>query len=216
MHQIKAEEAIEAYIKFLKSQSVDSEAIAIRTRFVKKIVVLLKDQFDRKGYGRAVQTLLKIEDTIEQQQQMNFAREFYPFWVSDFKAIAKTRTTYGLDFTSIKFQTLPSPLNWASIDELSALPLDQVEGSMLNEYKQSLKKQNELDNAIQEKLKLATVVLLRLRDIPVKDNLAFRIAVDLTLPLFELEDLKQRFLETIREFYYTWINTIDPTYLSSD
>jgi len=37
-------------------------------------------------------------------------------------------------------------------------------------------------------------------------------AVDVTLPLFNLEDIKQRFLEAIREFFYIWIEKADPNY----
>ncbi|MEE9331451.1 MAG: hypothetical protein V3U89_04385 [Methylophilaceae bacterium] len=212
MDQQRQEKAISAYVNFLEAKSVDVPAIELRTKFVKKLIVLLDDQFNREGYGKALQSILKIEENIERQQQMNFAREFYPFWIGDIKSIARTSESYGFDLSSTKFKALPASLEWPAIDKLSAESLDEQESKLLRDYSLNLQQQNLMEDAIQAKIKLAKIVLLRLRDIPIKNNVAYRMAVDVTLPLFNLEDIKQRFLEAVREFFYIWIEKADPTY----
>lgn len=214
MDQQRQEKAITAYIKFLKAKEVESTAIEARTSFVNKLVVLLDSQFDRVGYSKALQAILKIEENIERQQQMNFAREFYPFWIGDIKEIARSSETYGFDLKAIKFQSLPASLEWSTIDALNAETMSEHEGKLLRDYSIELQQQNFVEGEIQTKVKLAKLVLLRLRDIPVKNNVAYRMAVDVTLPLFNVEDIKQSFLEAIREFFYIWIEKADPSYVT--
>lgn len=212
MDQERQEKAMSAYIKFLEAKSVDTKAIESRTNFVRKLVVLLDKQFDRQGYSEALQSILKIEEHVDRQQQMNFAREFYPFWMGDIKAIARASETYGFDLSSTKFKALPASLEWSTIDRLNAESLDEQENKLLRNYTLELQQKNLDEDTVQAKVKLAKIVLLRLRDIPIKNNIAYRMAVDVTLPLFSLEDIKQRFLEAIREFFYIWIQKVDPNY----
>lgn len=212
MDQKRQEKAINAYVKFLEAKSVEPSAIALRTRFVNKLIVLLDNQFDREGYSKALQSILKIEESVERQQQMNFAREFYPFWIGDIKAIARTSETYGFDLKAIKFQSLPASLEWPTIDKLNEEAMNDQESKLLRDYSIELQQQDLVESDIQAKVKLAKLVLLRLRDMPVSNNIAYRMAVDVTLPLFSLEDIKHSFLETIREFFYIWIEKVDPGY----
>lgn len=212
MDQKRQEKAINAYVKFLEAKSVEPSAIALRTRFVNKLIVLLDNQFDREGYSKALQSILKIEENVERQQQMNFAREFYPFWIGDIKAIARTSETYGFDLKAIKFQSLPASLEWPTIDKLNEEVMNDQESKLLRDYSIELQQQDLVESDIQAKVKLAKLVLLRLRDMPVSNNIAYRMAVDVTLPLFSLEDIKHSFLETIREFFYIWIEKVDPGY----
>lgn len=212
MDQQRQEKAINAYVKFLEAKNVNNEAIELRTGFINKLIVLLDSQFDREGYSKALQAILKIEENLDRQHQMNFAREFYPFWIGDIKSIARVSESYGVDLSSAKFKSLPPSLEWTAIDELNTEDLDEQESKLLRDYTLDLQQQNLLEEAIQAKVKLAKLMLLRLRDIPIKNNVAYRMAVDVTLPLFGLEDIKQRFLEAIREFFYIWIEKVDPGY----
>ncbi len=212
MQEERQKKAIDAYVKFLEKKAVDKQAVDTRTKFVEKLAVLLDNQFDRQGYSQALQAMLKIEEQIDRQQQLNYAREFYPFWIGDIKSIARISETYGVDLNSTKFKSLPPSLAWPEIDALNQESLSPQENILIRDYSMNLQQQSLKEEELQAKVKLAKVILLRLRDIPIKNNVAYRMAVDVTLPLFNLEDIKQRFLEAIREFFYIWIEKADPSY----
>lgn len=212
MDQERQKKAINAYTKFLQTKGVADDALVLRTMFIGKFVVLLGGQNGRAGYGRALQAMIKVEESIDRQKQLNFAREFYPFWVGDIKSIARISETYGLDLDAEKFKALPATLEWPAIDALTAEALDEQENKLIKNYSLDLQQQNQVDDAIQAKIKLAKILLFRLRDIPMQNNTGYRMAVDVTLPLFNLDDLKQRFLEAVREFFYIWIEKADPAY----
>ena len=201
----REEQAINAYTKYLQTKGVSADSIDSRSNFVKKLIALLDGQVNRTDYGRALQAAIKIEDTTERQQQLNFAREFYPFWMGDIKSIARISETYGFDLNSAKFKEMPASLEWAEIDALNAESFNIQESKLLRDYSLNLQQQNLSEAALQEKLKLVKLMLLRLRDIPVENSMAYRMAVDVTLPLFNLEDIKQGFLAAVREFYYIWL-----------
>jgi hypothetical protein len=204
MDSQKEEQAINAYIKFLQTKKVSNESLSSRTKFVKKLTSLLEGQLDRTAYGKALQTIIKIEDSIDRQQQLNYAREFYPFLMGDVKSIARISETYGFDLTSAKFKALPAKLEWSDIDALNTDTFSIEESKLLRDYTLNLQQQNLTHAALQDKVKLVKLMLLRLRDIPVENSMAYRMAVDVTLPLFNLENIKQGFLTAVREFYYIW------------
>lgn len=196
--------AINAYTKFLQTKGVSAIALNSRIKFIQKLISLLDGNPDRTTYGKALQTIIKIEDSIDRQQQLNYAREFYPFLMGDIKSIARISETYGFDLTSAKFKTLPANLEWAEIDAINVESFSKEESKLLRDYTINLQQQRLTEDALQEKLKLVKLMLLRLRDIPVENSMAYRMAVDVTLPLFNLEDIKQGFLSAVREFYYIW------------
>lgn len=196
--------AINAYTKFLQTKGISVTALNSRTKFIQKLISLLEGNPDRTTYGKALQTIIKIEDSIDRQQQLNYAREFYPFLMGDIKSIARISETYGFDLTSAKFKTLPAKLEWPEIDAINEESFSKEESKLLRDYAVNLQQQHLTEEALQEKLKLVKLMLLRLRDIPVENSMAYRMAVDVTLPLFNLEDIKQGFLSAVREFYYIW------------
>lgn len=212
MNQEAQEQAVSAYKKFLISKQVDETAIDIRIKYINKLIVLIDGNSSRESYGKAQQALLKIEEDIDRQQQLNVSREFYPFLMQDMKSIARTSETYGMDLNSIQFKSLPPSLSWSEIDTLNQESLSPQENILIRDYSIDLEKQHLQQAEVQAKVKLAKLMLLRLRDIPIKNNIAYRMAVDVTLPLFNLEEIKQRFLEAIREFFYIWIEKSDPNY----
>jgi len=197
--------AINAYTKFLQTKGISATALSSRTKFIQKLVSLIDGNPDRTTYGKALQTIIKIEDGIDRQQQLNYAREFYPFLMGDIKSIARISETYGFDLTSAKFKMLPAKLEWPEIDVINTESFTNEESKLLRDYTLNLQKQHLSEDALQEKLKLVKLMLLRLRDIPVENSMAYRMAVDVTLPLFNLENIKQGFLSAVREFYYIWL-----------
>lgn len=212
MNQEAQEQAVSAYKKFLKSKQVDEAAIDKRIKYINKLVVLIDGIPSRESYSKAQQALLKIEEDVDRQQQLNVSREFYPFMMEDMKSIARTSESYGMDLNSIQFKSLPPSLSWSEIDTLNQESLSPQENILIRDYSIDLEKQHLQQAEVQAKVKLAKLILLRLRDIPINNNIAYRMAVDVTLPLFNLEEIKQRFLEAIREFFHIWIEKSDPNY----
>ena len=208
MDTSKEQQAVDAYLKFLKAKNVNSEAIAMRAKFLEKLVILLQGESTREGYGKALETALRIEGNIDRNQQLNIAREFFPFWIDDVKMVARMSETYGYDLSISKLRPLPS----LSLDELNGYKLDANETDLLERYAQDMKQKHVPNDEVQAKLRLAKLVLLRLRDIPIKNNVSYRMAVEGTLPLFNVDDVRQRFLLAIREFFYIWIAKMDPNY----
>ncbi len=208
MGTTKEDKAVNAYIKFLQGKNLSSDAIDLRARFLKKLTILLQGQSSREEYGRALETALKIDDNIERHQQLNIAREFFPFWTDDIKMIARMSETYGFDLSISQMKPLPT----LSIDELNSAKLNNNESDLLNRYSKLLQEQKVTDDLIQARLRLAKLVLLRLRDIPIQNNVSYRMAVEVTLPLFNVDDVRQRFLQAVREFFYIWIAEVDPNY----
>ena len=205
MSQKNEEKAVSAYIKFLESKQVDADSVAVRAKFVRSLSLLLKGKSGRADFGKALEMISRIADNIDCHQQMNIAREFYPFWTDDIKMIAAMSESYGYDLSTIRFRSLPTKLEWETIAQLSNEKLSDQEDSLLGQYSQNLQEQKMVETTIQEKIRLARIVLLRLRDIPIHNNITYRLAVDATLPLFAVKELKQRFLQVVREFFYIWI-----------
>jgi hypothetical protein len=208
MDTAKEEKALSAYIKFLQGKNVSSEAIALRAKFLEKLTILLQGKSTREEYGSALETALKVEGNIERHQQLNIAREFFPFWIGDVKMIARMSETYGYDLSISQLKPLPA----ISVEELNNYKLDGNEADLLNRYAELMKEQNQSEDVVQARLRLAKLVLLRLRDIPIKNNVSYRMAVEVTLPLFNVDDIRQRFLLAVREFFYIWIAKVDPNY----
>lgn len=208
MDAAKEEKALNAYIKFLQGKNVSNEAIAVRSRFLEKLTILLQGKSTREEYGSALETALKVEGSIERHQQLNIAREFFPFWMNDVKMIARMSETYGFDLSISQLKPLPA----ISVEELNNYKLDDSESDLLNRYALLMKEQNQPEEVVQARLRLAKLVLLRLRDIPIKNNVSYRMAVEVTLPLFNVDDIRQRFLQAVREFFYIWIAKVDPMY----
>ncbi|MFW5431287.1 MAG: hypothetical protein ACKE5Q_00725 [Methylophilaceae bacterium] len=198
--------AISAYTNFLLAKNIDTSSLELRIKFVKRLTLLLYGKYSRTDYGKAVQAMLKVEGNIERQQQLNISREFYPFLVGNIKAIIKISDTYGFDLTSTKIKTLPTSLDWPSIETFITEPLGKDEVGFLNAYILQMKKENNFaENVIEARLKLVKIQLLTLRDIPMKKNIAYRMAINLTLPLFNSKDIKQQYLDVVREFFYVWM-----------
>lgn len=205
MSQENEEKAVSAYIKFLESKQVDADSLAVRAKFARSLSLLLKGKSGRADFGKALEMISRIADNIDRHQQLNIAREFYPFWTDDIKMIAAMSESYGYDLSTIRFRSLPTKLEWETIEQLSDEKLSDQEDSLLGQYSQNLQEQKVVETTIQERIRLARIVLLRLRDIPIHNNITYRLAVDATLPLFAVEELKQRFLQVVREFFYIWI-----------
>jgi len=204
MNNKREKEAVNAYLKFLQTKGAASGTLYKRSLFLDRLTEhLVGKALERSSYGHALDKAIETVSQIDKYDCQNTAREFYPFWMNDIKAIAAFDLHYGFDIQSIKWRPLTSSLD-ALTKKLDTEVFDRSESLSLNNYAQALRKHNAENLVVDTRVKLAKVILIRLRDAPAKNNKTYRMAVDVTLPLFTVKEIKQLFLTVVREFYYFW------------
>ncbi len=95
---------------------------------------------------------------------------------------------------------------WTNIDQEK---FSTAESWAIKAYEKALDREHAPLEVIDVRLKFAKILVVRLRDAPVTQKNAFRIAVDATVPLFELKKTRQLFLVVVREFYNFWSGNPD-------
>ncbi len=205
----REKEAAEAYLKFLQSKGAPSGMLYIRSRFLDTFVIKLtgKDQ-TRNEFSFALDDAMATISPADRCNALNTAREYFPFWMNDIKAIAMFEEYYGFNVNVIKWEPKQSTLK-ALTDDLDTEKLTDAESQSLNRYRQVIAKRGADKAVVETRAKLAKIILIRLRDAPVTNHAIYRTSVDLTLPLFKTKEIKQLYLNVVREFYYFWTNDPD-------
>lgn len=200
------EEALEAYFKFLTLKGVSQPQLDARGAFLNEVVTRLQSkQQTREMYAETLNALMPRATDAKWLDCVTIAREFYPFWMQDIKAIACLTNSYGADLQTIEWKPLPTSLVVLS-ESLKQEVFNEQESLLLEQYLNLLHEQALERHAGLVRIKLAKIILLRLRDAPLRNNLVYRMAVDVTLPLFRQKKSRQLFLAVVREFFYLWIN----------
>ncbi len=202
-------EAADAYLKFLQAKGASSRALYLRSKFLDSFMVELTAKIQtRKEFAAALELTLSALSDDERSNALNTAREYYPFWMNDIKAIAMFEEYYGFNVTDIQWKPKHTTLK-AVTDELEVTKLNEIESQALNRYRHLLIQKGANKSVIDIRTKLAKLILLRLRDAPTTNHAIYRISVDLTLPLFKTKEIKQLYLDVVREFYYFWLDDPD-------
>lgn len=211
MNLSREKQATEAYLKFLGKKGATAGVLYKRSLFLDSLVVILagKPQ-DKADYGHALVEVLKTVPEQDMLDCQNTAREFFSFWMNDVKAIAAFAQHYGYDVQPIKWKPLPATLDKLT-ESLEHEVFSEKDGFALLCYSRYLANMNAEQLVIDTRLKLAKVVLVRLRDAPVKNNKTYRMAVDMVLPLFKVEEIRALFLDVVREFFYFWMESYQAT-----
>lgn len=204
----REKEAADAYLKFLQGKGAASGSLYKKSHFLDVLIKKLAGRKLTRGtFSRALDVTMKTVNADDRYESLNTAREYYPFWMEDIKAIATFSEHYGFDVDSIMWEPLPIPLKSLTAG-LASEVFDAKESFALNVYIQALHSQSADQSIVDTRAKLAKVILIRLRDAPVQSSKTYRMAVDIILPLFTEDKIKQLFLAVVREFYYFW--TDDP------
>lgn len=202
-------EAANAYLKFLQGKGASSGMLYLRSRFLDAFMVRLAGKAQtRKEFACALEETLATLAHNDKNNALNTAREFFPFWMNDIKAIAMFEEYYGFSVQEIKWEPTHKTLK-ALTDDLETEKLTDAESQSLNTYRQVIIKLGADKSVIETRSKLAKIILIRLRDAPVANHVVYRMSVDLTLPLFKTKEIKQLYLDVVREFYYFWTNDPD-------
>ena len=204
MNLTREKEAISAYLKLLQAKGATSGMLYKRSLFLDQLSEILMDKsLNGIEYGKALDIVMSKVAEDDWHTNLNAAREFYPFWVKDIKAIAAFNLHYGFDIDTIQWKPLPASLK-SLTDSLEIEKFDTSENWPLKAYAQALRDEGADKLVVETRIKFAKIILIRLRDAPIKNHKSYRTAVDMTLPLFHNKDVKYLFLTVVREFYHFW------------
>lgn len=209
MSQLREDNAVKVYFKLLKSKGADVKSIGQREMFfVKLFPRLVGKEASGQVYRDEIETLMDEFPAKSWPANLTIAREFYPFWMGDIKAIGHLANELGFDLHPVSWMPDNIVLQdiWETIDQEK---FETAASWALKSYTSALKGEAASTDIIDTRVKFAKLLLVRLRNAPVTEKNAYRIAVDATLPLFELKKTRQLFLVVIREFFYFWAGNPD-------
>jgi len=213
MDQTREYRAIRAYLNLLQIKGATGPDILKRSHFLEKFIVnLIGKELDGNEYRKALEPLMETIPTDDWHNCLTAAREFYPFWKEDFKVIAALNINSGFDITSLQWRPLPTSLKLL-MESLVTERFDASENWPLKAYAQALRQEGSEQSLVDTRVKLAKIILVRLKSAPVKNHKSYRTAVDLTLPLFNIKNNRRLFLVVVREFYHFWIGNPDASSL---
>jgi hypothetical protein len=207
--QAREQQAFEVYIKLLTSKGFGPDTFVDRVNFLNKLMPLLADKKAAGGDYRAViETLMDSVEQNDWPESLVIAREYYPFWIDDIKAVAKFSKNTTEDPLPIDWKPIQVALStlWHTVDTEK---FPTVDAWALKAYTKALRFENAEQTLIDTRVKLAKIMLVRLRDAPDKSNKTYRTTVDATLPMFEVKKNRRLFLVVVREFFHFWAGNPD-------
>ncbi|MEZ0233152.1 MAG: hypothetical protein ACAH12_09955 [Methylophilaceae bacterium] len=205
MTENREQEALRAYLNLLEKKGADASNLKRREAFLQK---LMPDLADKNPDGAIFRDV--VEDVIEQIDNsdwaftLSVAREYYPFWIKDIKAIAAMSSGEAFEVKPIQWQPQDCNLKaiWKLLDKEK---FSLVETWALKAYGLALRQEGATQDMVDTRIKLVKLLLVRLRDAPDQSPKVYRVGVDSTVALFLLQDTRRLFLAVVREFYYFWI-----------
>ena len=209
MIEQREKDAQQIYYKLLTAKGFDSNTLNQRTRFLNKLLPLLaKKEFTGAEFRLAIETLMDSIDKADWPESLLIAREYYPFWINDLKAVARFNKNTSTDQLPIEWKPLNVSLSelWQKVDEEK---FGTTDSWALKGYTKALRFENAEPTLIETRLKLAKILLMQLKDAPNKSNQIYRTAVDATLPLFDVKKNRRLFLVVVREFFNFWAGNPD-------
>jgi hypothetical protein len=209
MNHTREKAAINAYLKLLQAKGASGAVLYKRSLFLDQLNIALAGKLlDGNEYRVVIEAVMETTPAEDWHENLTAAREFYPFWLENIKAIAALNVNPGFDVKPGYWKPLQVTLKelWNGLEKE---PFDTSENWPLKAYAQALRYEGAEQSLVDVRIKLAKVILIRLRDAPEKNNKAYRTAVDLTLPLFNIKHNRSLFLVVVREFYYFWTGNPD-------
>lgn len=209
MNKTREKEAINAYLKLLQTKGANTALLHRRALFLDKLSAGLVDlMLDGNEYRVAIENIMETVPADEWHESLTAAREFFPFWMKDIKAIAALNNNPGFEVHPLEWKP-----DFASLKSLTdSLVTEKFEASEnwpLKAYTQALRYEGAEQALVDTRVKLAKIILMRLRSAPEKNHKTYRAAVDLTLPLFTIKQNRKLFLVVVREFYHFWSGNPD-------
>ena len=120
MAENREQEALEAYIRLLQNKGAIPDMLQRRKVFLQQLMPLLsKKPSDGGVYRDTVETLLDSLDKADWPLYQTVAREYYPFWTKDIKAIAALNADSVFELTEVRWAPLEVNLKtlWNLLDK---------------------------------------------------------------------------------------------------
>lgn len=209
MTENREQEALNAYLRLLQNKGANEASLEPRRRFLHRLIPMIVGKpSDGLVYRDAVEMLLEVTDKAEWPFYLPVAREYFPFWIKDIKAIAALNADAAFDPEPLKWQPLEANLRtlWDMLDKEQ---FGVTEKWPLKAYMHALRNEGASQSLVDTRVKLVKLLLVRLKDAPEKNHKIYRTAVDFSVPLFNMKDTRRLFLAVVREFYYFWIGDPD-------
>jgi hypothetical protein len=209
MNKTREKEAINAYLKLLQAKGANSSLLHKRSVFLDHFSAKLHNLvLDGNEYRLVVEDVMETTPAADWHDCLTASREFYPFWVKDIKAIASLNLNSIFEVQAADWK--PDSISLKTLtDSLDTEKFDTSENWPLKAYAQALRDEGADSALVDTRVKLAKIILMRIRSAPSKNNMVYRTGVDLTLPLFNMRQNRRLFLVVVREFFHFWSGNPD-------
>lgn len=201
----REQKALDAYLKLMQNRGAGEENLAQRRGLLEKLLPMLSGVPAEGGFYRDA-----IDDAISRINRNDWpfflalTREYYHFWVDDFKAIAALHASGGFEVEPPAPALLEEKLKqvWQRLDtEKFSVP----EMWPLKAYMAALREEGAEKSVVETRQKLVKLLLIQLREVNEKNGKTYRAAVESMLPLFVMKETRLLFLAVVREFFYFWM-----------
>ena len=197
--------SVDAYLALMEKNGADADNLARRRALLDKLMPFLAQRPVKGEFFRnAVDEAMPLIEKTEWPFFMTVVRDFYYFWVNDFKMIAAMQKSGSFQVNP----ALPTPPEgnlktlWES---LATEKFSLSEKWPINAYKAALRDEGIEQDAIDTRAKMAQLLLLQLRKIDGKDGHTYRLAVESMLPVFLKKETSELFIAVVREFFHFWL-----------
>lgn len=204
MSEMREKEAISAYLKLLQAKGATNAVLYRRASFLEKLSFHLIDlALNGNDYRLVIENIMDTIEADDWHECLTAAREFYPFWIKDIKAITTLNFNPGFETHLLSWKPDPATLK-SLTDGLQSEKFEMTENWPLKAYMQALRSEGAEQELVDTRVKLAKIIIIRLRSAPEKTHKSYRAAIDFTLPLFNIKQNRRLFLVVVREFYHFW------------
>lgn len=211
-NQNREQDAINAYLKLMEKVGADSASLESRKQFLQRLVELISGRPQDGGvYREAVDEALQGVDKAEWPFFLTVSREYYRFWIDDIKAIATMHASGSFRAAPV-VSVVPSEelrVLWGNLDQEQFC---LAEKWPLKAYTAALRQEGAEQAVVDTRTKLVKLLLVRLRDAPERDGNYYQVAVDSLMAVFTLKEMRELYIQVVREFFYFWIS--DPEAVS--
>lgn len=205
MDNQREQEALTAYSKLLRSKGATDDAIKQREDVLNLLIPKLSGIASESiPYRDMVDELLLTLDDAKWSFFLAVVRDYFWFWVKDFKAIAAMHAdgAYDIEPPDLKAADVDMKALWKNIDNEK---FSMVENWPVKTYSLALREQGASSDLIESRVKLVKLLIVRMRNAPELNNKHYRVAVDSLMHMFKNKDTRTVFLAVVREFFYFWI-----------
>lgn len=197
--------SLEAYLKLMESKGAEPDNLARRREMLEKLLPFLAKKPVRGEYYRnAIDESMALIDKNDWPFFLTIVRDFYHFWVNDFKAIATLHKGGAYNIAPELPKTPDGSLKdlWV---QLNSEKFSLSEKWPINAYKAALHNEGLEKEVVEIRVKLAQLLLLQLRKVEGKNGDVYRLAVESMLPVFLKKATSVLFIEVVREFFHFWL-----------